>query len=73
MRSGGWSASCRATCGRRRGLGTAADAASVAAAIERRRPDEWDDATLGTLRDEAMAAGAVLRRIAAAAEAAEDR
>ncbi|HEU4841207.1 MAG TPA: hypothetical protein VFT09_07180 [Ilumatobacteraceae bacterium] len=54
-------------------LGTAPDAAGVAAAIERRRPDEWDDATLETLRGEAIAAGAVLRRIAAAAEAAQDR
>ena len=54
-------------------LGTTADATSVAAAIDQRRADEWDDVTLATLRSEAIAAGAVLRRIAAAAEAEQDR
>ena len=54
-------------------LGTTADPSSVAAAIDQRRPDEWDDATLATLRSEAIAAGAVLRRITAAAEAQQDR
>ena len=49
-------------------IGTAGDGAAVAAAIERRAPEDWDDATLTTLRDEALAAGAVLRRLAAAAE-----
>jgi hypothetical protein len=50
-------------------LGTTGDAAAVAAAIERRAPKEWDEATLATLRAEALAAGGVLRRVAAAAEA----
>jgi len=51
-------------------LGTAGGADAVAAAIERRAPEDWDDATLTTLRDEALAVGAVLRRLAAAADAA---
>ena len=53
-------------------LGTAADADAIAAEIERRPTKDWDDATLATLRDEALAAGAVLRRIAAAAESDGD-
>lgn len=53
-------------------LGTAGDAESVAAAIERRTTEDWDDATLTTLRQEALAAGAVLRRLAAAAESEQD-
>ena len=39
----------------------------------RGRPaDEWDEATLDTLRAEGLAAGAVLRRIPAAAEEDDD-
>lgn len=53
-------------------LGTSGDGEAIAAAIERRAAKDWDDATLATLRDEALAAGAVLRRIAAAAEAQQD-
>jgi hypothetical protein len=51
-------------------LGSAADAESVAAAIRSRPPDAWDEATLDDLRRHALDAGAVLRRIAAAVEAA---
>jgi hypothetical protein len=46
---------------------TAPDAAAVASAIESRHPDDWDEATLTTLRQEALAAGAAVRRLAAAA------
>ncbi len=53
-------------------VGTAGDGDAVAAAIERRPAKDWDDATLATLRAEALAAGGVLRRIAAAAEAQQD-
>ena len=53
-------------------VGTTGDGDAVAAAIERRPANEWDDATLATLRAEALAAGGVLRRIAAAAEAQQD-
>jgi len=49
-------------------IGIGADAGALAAAIERRPADSWDDATLETLRAEALAAGAVLRRLTAAAE-----
>jgi hypothetical protein len=48
-------------------VGTSGGADAVATAIERRRHDEWDDATLTALRDAALAAGAVLRRLADAA------
>ena len=48
-------------------IGSAGGADAVATAIERRTADEWDDATLATLRAEALAAGGVLRRLAAAA------
>jgi hypothetical protein len=51
-------------------LHTSPDADAVARAIEDRPADEWDDATLETLRTEGLAAGAVLRRIQAAAEGA---
>ena len=51
-------------------VGSAADATAVAAAIRARPVDAWDDATLESLRREALDAGAVLRRLAAAAEAA---
>jgi hypothetical protein len=50
-------------------VGSAPDADAVAAAIGARRA--WDDATLATLREEALAAGGVLRRLAAA-EAEQD-
>jgi hypothetical protein len=46
---------------------TEPDAEAVAKAIESRHTDAWDDATLAILRTEALEAGAVLRRIAAAA------
>jgi len=51
-------------------VGSAADAGAVAAAIRARPADGWDDATLEELRREALDAGAVLRRLTAAAEAA---
>jgi hypothetical protein len=53
-------------------LGAPADPESVAAAIERRPADTWDDATLDDLRRHALDAGSVLRRIAVAAEATRD-
>lgn len=53
-------------------LGTAPDAEAVASAIVARRADDWDEATLTKLRDQALAAGAVLRRIAAATETDPD-
>ena len=53
-------------------LGTSGDAAAVAAAIEARHPDDWDDATLALLRTQALEAGSVLRRLAAAAGADSD-
>ena len=46
-------------------VGSAPDGNSVAAAIESRR--DWDDATLAVLQQAALDAGAVLRRLAAAA------
>ncbi len=51
-------------------IGSAPDGSSVAAAIASRR--EWDDATLASLRQSALDAGAVLRRLAAAAESDDD-
>jgi len=54
-------------------VGSAADAAAVADAIRARPADAWDDATLEDLRRQALDAGAVLRRLSAAAEAATDR
>jgi hypothetical protein len=42
-------------------------AAAVAAHIERVAPDEWDDATLDSLRDLAVRAGVALRAIEDAA------
>lgn len=55
-----------------RAVRTSPDAEAVAEAIESRPADEWDDATLATLRAEALASGGVLRRLAAAAGADED-
>jgi hypothetical protein len=52
-----------------RAMGSKADPDAVAAAISDRPPDAWDDATLGALRQHALDAGAVLRRMAAAAAA----
>ena len=52
-------------------LGTAADADAVAAAIDSRPPEAWDDATLDQLRRIALEAGASLRRLTAAVEKAE--
>jgi len=51
-------------------LHTSPDADAVARTIEDRPADDWDDATLETLRAEGLAAGAVLRRMQAAAEEA---
>jgi len=53
-------------------VGSAADPEAVAAAISGRPPDAWDDATLEELRRQALDAGAVLRRLAAAAESDVD-
>ena len=50
-------------------VGSAPDAAAVAAAIESRPADSWEGATLDALRQEALEAGVTLRRLAAAAEA----
>ncbi len=47
-------------------LGTTADPQAVAAAIEARKPDEWQQATLDELRAIALGVGAELRAIAAA-------
>ncbi len=52
-------------------VGSAPDASAVAAAIEGRSADSWDEPTLDALRREALDAGAVLRRLTAAAEAQE--
>ena len=49
-------------------LGTPATADAVADAILARRVDDWDEPTLDELRQPALDAGAVLRRIAAATE-----
>jgi hypothetical protein len=49
-------------------LGTSPDADAVAAAILSRRPDDWDEPTLDQLRQHALGAGDVLRRIAATTE-----
>jgi hypothetical protein len=54
-------------------LGTSADAQAVASAIAARPADAWDEATLDDLRRHALDAGAVLRRIQTAAEAARDQ
>ena len=51
-------------------VGSSADGGAIAAAIDARR--DWDDATLAALRREAMDAGGVLRRLAAAAESGDD-
>ena len=49
-------------------LGTSPDADAVADAIVARRADDWDEPTLDELRQHALGAGDVLRRIAAATE-----
>ena len=49
-----------------------ASAEGVAAAIDARPPDKWDDAELRALRQHALDAGRLLRAIAAAAESAAD-
>ena len=54
-------------------LGTRADAEAIAAAIESRKPDEWDSTTLEQLRSVALDVGAALRAIAAAHEERERR
>jgi len=53
-------------------LGAPADADAIAAAIESRRSDDWDEATLDALRGHALDAGAALRRVAAATATEED-
>jgi CheY-specific phosphatase CheX len=53
-------------------LGASPEAGAVADAIMARRPDDWDDASLSTLREHAAAAAAILRRIAAATGSDED-
>ena len=42
-----------------------ADANVVADTLDARPPDEWDDATLDELRQQALEIGAILRRISA--------
>lgn len=42
-----------------------ADPTAIAAALEQAPPDQWDAATLDTVRDAATAAGRALREIAA--------
>ena len=49
-------------------LGVGADPGAIADAIDAEPADRWDEATLATLRAEALAAGAALRRLADAAE-----
>ena len=49
-------------------LGTSPDADAVADAIAARRADDWDEPTLDQLRQQALDAGDVLRRITAATE-----
>ena len=72
-RLSGFTASCSATSTPRpRAVGSAADPEAVAAAISARPPDAWDDATLDELRRHALDAGAVLRRMSAAAAAETD-
>jgi hypothetical protein len=53
-------------------LGTSPDATAVADAIQARRSEDWDNASLAALREHALAAGAVLRRIAATTESDQD-
>ena len=53
-------------------LGTSPDADTVADAILARRADDWDEATLDQLRQHALGAGDVLRRIAAVTDADSD-
>jgi hypothetical protein len=50
-------------------LGTEPDAEAVATAISSRPADDWDEATLDTLRQHALEAGRILRAIAARVEA----
>lgn len=49
-------------------LGTLPDPDAVADAVLARRADDWDEPTLSALREHALAAGAVLRRIATTTE-----
>ncbi len=53
-------------------IGSASDADAIAAAIEARPAEAWDEPTLDALRREALDAGATLRLLAAAAEAQQD-
>lgn len=46
-------------------LGTRPDADAVADAILAHRSEDWDEGSLSSLRAHALAAGAVLRRVAA--------
>jgi hypothetical protein len=56
----------------RRLIGAPADPAAIASAISDRPADAWNETTLDTLRREALAAGRVLRRIAAVTGADAD-
>jgi len=51
---------------------TAPDAEALARAIEDRPADAWDDATLATLREQALQAGATLRAMSIAAGTSDD-
>ena len=53
-------------------VGSSADGASIAAAIDARRADSWQESELQALRQHALDAGRLLRAIATAAEAAAD-
>lgn len=50
-------------------LGVSGDGTAVAAAIDGRKPKEWDDTTLDQLRAHATATGTTLRELEAAANA----
>ena len=53
-------------------LGSAPAASAVAATIERRPSDDWDEAVLDQLRQHASDAGIALRRVVEAAPPADD-
>lgn len=53
-------------------LGSPADGASIAAAIESRPIEDWDDTTLDALRSHATEAGTSLRRVIDAGPRDED-
>jgi len=51
-------------------LGVSPDAESIAAELERRRPEEWEEQTLASVRQHATETGRVLGKIAERVEAA---